>query len=260
MSQPIEHKGRGRPSPIGIEELLRYEGVWVFDLCGMRDGAFNPEAEIPMSGYYVKASGQPQESISISVPGKLSRTVKQPKLSTTPKEIQDWKEQTELEEARFQEALNKRVTVPVYTLAERNLWEALKDAKTASTVRRICSLSKIWLNPRLEAPDGGFIEYWPWRRMLYKCAEEFCQAKLDSRYPARDQRESGDYHRIEYLARSLSGLTLGGTAPTAVDRLRKFKHPDQCFCWRCIVGIAPRFSKTLAEYLSEIRPPADMPL
>jgi hypothetical protein len=256
MPQPIENKARGRPA-IVVDDLLHYECRWIFDLSGMRDGTFNPEAEIPASGYFIKASGQPRESIHISVPGRLSHTVQQPKLSTTPKENQEWKDRTKLEEARFQEAINTRFTTAVYIPDERNYWDALKRARTASAVRRICSLSKIWLKPRREFPNGGFAEYWPYRSVLYKCAEQFCRAKLDSRYPARDQRETGDYRRIEYLARGLAGLTLGRAASTGVELLRKLQHFEQCTCWRCMLGIAPRFPKSLSEYLSEIRPPAD---
>ena len=112
---------------------------------------------------------------------------------------------------QFEEAMLNPAPVRIKVAAipsESRLWEALKRADTATQVRRIYSQSKIWLKPRLEFPNGRFIEYWPFRRILYKRAEAFCRAKLDPRYPGRDQRKSGDYRRVEYLARVMAGLTV----------------------------------------------------
>jgi hypothetical protein len=134
--------------------------------------------------------------------------------------------------------------------SERPLWDALKRAETASQVRKICTRSKIWLNPRIEFPDGGFAEYWPWRRVLYRDAEKFCQAKLDLRYPRLDKRESGDYRRIEFLSRVMAGLTMRLAPSTAVETLRKMKHPQHCSCWRCYLEIAPRYRRSLAHLLT----------
>jgi hypothetical protein len=92
-------------------------------------------------------------------------------------------------------------------------------------------------------------------KALYDHAAEFCRAKLDPRYPERDKRDSGDYRRSEYLARALAGLSLLKPISTSysVELLRKLKHLESCECWRCQYRIAPRFPRTLAQYLMEQR-------
>src|SRR5262249_27220193 len=140
---------------------------------------------------------------------------------------------------------------------ERDLWEALKRARTASQVRRIYARSKIWLVHRMDFPSGGYIDWsWsPFPKALYDHAADFCRAKLDPRYPARDKRESGDYRRIEYLARAMAGVSLLKpiSRSYSVELLRKLKHLDICECWRCRYQIAPRFPRTLVQFLMEQR-------
>ena len=253
-----ENIGRGRPR-IDIDALLRYECLWVHDFSSLRDGAINFEAELPQAGSFIKSVGSDRNFVHVVTPGHTPRVIQQTKFLTSPKEDQqEWKEQTEREEARFDREMKQPVKAAICFAPERNLWESLKRATKASEVRRICSRSERWLKPRWEFPSGGYIEYWPWRRILYKRAEQFVIAKLDARYPARDQRESGDYRRIEYFARVMAGLTLRASPSTAVDKLRKLKHADECRCWRCRFEIAPRFAKTLEQYLTEMRPTAQM--
>jgi hypothetical protein len=138
---------------------------------------------------------------------------------------------------------------------EHDLWESLKRARTASQVRRIYTRSKIWLIHRFDFPSGGYIDWsWsPFPKALYEHAEEFCRAKLDPRYPDRDKRPSGDYLRIEYLARAMAGLSLRKPiSPSySVDLLRKLKHPDECNCWRCQDKIGARFQCSLARFLMD---------
>lgn len=255
LEQPIEKKRPGRPRETSHEELLRYEGLWVDTFRGLRDG--NPEIEtvIPARwATFVKSSGQGRERLQINVAGEPPHTVLQPKFTTTPDEIRHWRSRVQSEQDQFEQAIGSPVLVNVPPIpSERQLWEALKRARTAAQVRRICSRSKIWLRPREEFPGGGFAEYWPFRRVLYRDAAEFCRAKLDPRYPRRDQRKSGDYRRIEYLARVMAGLTVWLAPSTAVDMLRKLKHAEQCMCWRCILRIAPRYPISLARFLAEGR-------
>jgi hypothetical protein len=255
LSQPIEKRLPGRPKEASGEELLRYEALWVDTFRGLRDGNPEVETDIPAgTGMFIRSSGHGPEQLYIERFGKPRRVIRQPKFSTTPDELRRWRTRVQEEQDQFEKTILNPVPVPVMAPAitsERRLWEALKRAHTGTQVRRICSQSKIWLKPRMEFPGGGFIEYWPWRRVLYRDAEKFCRAKLDPRYPHRDERESGDYRRIEYLARVMSGLTLRLAPSTAVEMLRKMKHTEQCMCWRCILGIAPRYPISLARYLAE---------
>jgi hypothetical protein len=201
-------------------------------------------------------SEQDRETVHVILPGEAPRTVRQPKFTSAPEEIQSWRNRVQSEEEKL-----RRITMGYETMrtkisalpAERQLWEGLKRAHTPAQVRRIWSRSKLWLSPRLEFPNGGHIELWLYRRALYKYADKFCRAKLDSRYPSRDERESGDYRRIEYFARVMAGLTLGFAPSTAVERLRKMKHTRRCDCWRCVLKIAPRYRQSLARFLSQSR-------
>lgn len=255
VDQFIHNTGLGRPRGPSDEELLRYEVLWVDTLRGLRDG--NPESETEIASgpsMFIKRSGPGQEQLYVDGFGKPPRVIRQPRFSTTPDEIHRWRSRVQKEQDQFDEAILNPVPVSVSAPAipsERRLWEALKRACNGTQVRRICSQSKIWLKPRMEFPSGSFIEYWPWRRVLYRDAEKFCRAKLGPRYPRRDERESGDYRRIEYLARVMSGLTLRLAPSTAVEVLRKIKHTEQCTCWRCLMGIAPRYPMSLARYLAE---------
>jgi hypothetical protein len=255
VSQPIENRPPGRPNKATEEELLRYEGLWVDTFRGLRDGNREIETEVPaVPSMFIKRSGPGQEQLYIEGSGKRPRIIRQPKFSTTPDEIHRWRSLVQKEQDQFEEAIMNPVPVQVPVAAipsERLLWEALKRANTATQVRRICSLSRIWLKPRQDFPGGGFAEYWPWRRILYRDAAKFCRAKRDLRYPSRDQRKSGDYRRIEYLARVMAGLTLRLAPSTAVDILRKIKHSEECICWRCLMQIAPCYPISLARFLAE---------
>jgi len=255
LRQSPEKKRPGRRRLSDAELLLRYEGLWVDTFRGLRDGNPEIETEIPGgTGMFIRRSGQGPEQLYIEAAGENPRVIRQPKFSTTPDEIRRWQSRVQKEQDQFERATLDLVPVRIKVAAipsEHRLWEALKRASTAAQVRRIYTRSKTWLKPRLEFPNGGFMEYWPFRRVLYRDAAKFCRAKLDPRYPERDQRKSGDYRRIEYLARVMAGLTLRLAPSTGVERLRKMKHTERCMCWRCLMQIAPRYPITLARCLSE---------
>jgi hypothetical protein len=271
IGQVTNNKPRGRPRIANAEDLLRYEALWVYTFRGLRDG--DPETEVETrgtSGMLMKVSGQEKllimreqdrEKVHITLPGKPPRTLRQPKFTSTPGEMESWHSRVREEQKKFRRVTmgheTTKTKVPALP-AERNLWEALKRACTGAQVRRIYSLSKLWLTPRIEFPEGGHMELWTYRRALYKHAHEFCQAKLDSRYPGRDKRESGDYRRIEHLARVMAGLSLAKPiAPSySIELFRKMKHLRRCRCWRCILKIAPRYRCSLARLLSQSRLPA----
>jgi hypothetical protein len=199
-----------------------------------------------------------RETISTIIPGETPQIVLQPKIIESPQEMKDWRERVKSREEKFQRRVmgdDPRVeTVPAFP-AERHIWEALKRARNPAQVRTAYNLSNIWLKSRLEFPSGGYFDWsWsPYPRALYEHAAEFCLAKLDSRYPVRDNRESGDYRRVEYLARVMAGLSLPKPIRPSysIELFRKMKHSDKCNCWRCANKIAPRFPRSLARYLIE---------
>jgi len=232
--------------------LLDFEGLWVDTFRGLRDG--NPQVRsetIAGASVYVRRRPPGPEQLYVSAAGEKPRVIRQSKFDTTPDENRQWRNQVEAEENQFEN--NKIIPHKIIVRAipsERVLWEALKKAETPAQVRRICTRSKIWLKPRIEFPDGSFLEYWPFRRILYRDAEKFCRAKLDARYPRRDQRKSGDYRRVEYLSRVMAGLTIRIAPSTAVEVLRKLTHLEECQCWRCSMGIGIRFKTSLSGFLA----------
>jgi len=175
LSQPTEKRLPGRPKEASEAELLRYEALWVDTFRGLRDGNPEIETEVPAgSSMFIKRSGPGQEQLYIEGFGKPPRVIRQPKFSTTPDELRSWRSRVQKEQDQFEEAMLDPAPVRAKVAAipsERRLWEALKRADNATRVRRIYSQSNIWLKPRLEFPGGGFIEHWPFRRILYRDAE-----------------------------------------------------------------------------------------
>ena len=102
--------------------------------------------------------------------------------------------------------------------AERQLWEALKRARTARQVRRICSQS-----------------FWRSRMsLLYERAEEFVIIlKEDPRYPRKAHTK--DDRRLLYCAQVMAGISCRIPPATAVDKLRKLRHGNvrSCQCVEC---------------------------
>jgi hypothetical protein len=136
------------------------------------------------------------------------------------------------EEKRFEDvaAGDKTVRVPRDAIPpERDLWEALKRARTATEVRRICRRSKFWLKWEWTGELNG--KRW-YCRSLYRCpsalyenADSFCQAKMYSRYP-KSNRPSSDDRKLVYFVRVMAALSL--TRPisfaTAEDLLRRLRR------------------------------------
>jgi hypothetical protein len=251
VPQSTENRGIGRPITIDVQQLLGFEYLWVDTFRGLRDGNPQVESDAPAaSSMFIKSSGKGRQQVYMARAGKKPRVVKEPKFDTTPDEKLRWQSRVRDAESQFEKDNFGSVRINIAAIpSEGRLWEALKRAQTATQVRKICTRSKIWLRPRLEFPSGGFMEPWPWRRVLYRDAEKFCEAKFDLRYPRRDRRNSGDYRRIEFLARVMAGLTMRLAPSTAVETLRKMKHSPQCPCWRCRLKIAPRYRRSLAHLL-----------
>lgn len=273
--QRRENRPRGRRSFLAVDELLQWEGAWIELFRNLRDGARPIRVETHgTSGMLIKASHDQEkmyvgsedetreqggrETIYAVVAGEKPRIELQPRIIESANEMQNWRDKTKLVEEEFQRLVmgdDSRMTTTPAVPAERHIWEALKHAHTAAQVRRAYSRSKIWLKSRTEFPSGGFFDWsWsPYPRELYRRAEAFCKAKLDPRYPGRDERLSGDYRRIEYLGRVMAGLSLvKPISPSySVEVLRKMKHSEGCLCWRCSEGIAPRYPRSLVDFLSE---------
>ena len=134
-----------------------------------------------------------------------------PKHVTAPEEIRQWRKRSRKKLA------NKQIEVwdPPGHPPEPDIWVRLKRATTAQQVRRVCSQSRHWLNPKRS--ELG--------RILYKHAEQLLEAKTDPAYP-RSERGSSEDKRIQFLARAMAGISLGMSPATGVDLLRKAKVPS----------------------------------
>jgi hypothetical protein len=115
--------------------------------------------------------------------------------------------------------------------AERRVWQRLKDASTAEEIREACRVSRYWLRPN----RGGRV----FVQLLADRAEMFLRAKRDPRCPG-SSRPSSEDKLLDYFAGAMAGITLRGSPITAIDQLRKWKHPKKCDCWRCLAKLRPQ--------------------
>lgn len=265
----------GRARKIDLDSLVDGEIAWVALFCSLRDGA--PETVTERYGssgtfirathdeekMYVDVDGETKEiggrqTLTASVPGEEPQILRQPKIIGSAEEMKAWEEKAQ----SFQDKLNRitmgeeprKYVVPAVP-PEKHIWQALLRASSPAQVRRAYSRSKIWLITRVDYPGGGFQD-WSWAplpRGLYRNAAAFCEAKRNPRYPARDKRKSGDYRRIEFLARVMAGLSLPRPIRPSysIEVFKKIKHLEGCNCWRCVRELAPRYKRSLANYLSE---------
>jgi hypothetical protein len=283
MDQVIENKPRGRRPQWDRDTLLRLEGAWVFLFCALRNGVPpSREARYGSSGIFIKAShdketvfdssqGETQETggrqtITASILGERPIKIVQPKFIETKEDKEAWENKAKTVDEDFQRIVmgdEPRIETIPRRPAERHIWEALKFATHGAEIRKAYSQSETWLKTYWDFGSGHFVDmsWQPFPNALYWHAYEFCNSKWDSRYPSKDQRPSGDYKRIEYFARVMAGLTLDDILlPSySVEILRKMKHDQHCFCWRCAAEIKPRFSRSLTEYLREEFPEVDEP-
>jgi hypothetical protein len=275
MAQAIENRPRGRPPQYDRHTLLSWECAWAFLFCQLRNGVpASREEHYGSSGIFIKASPDKEtvfdssqgaikeiggrQTITTSIPGEKPSKIVQPKFIETKEDKENWESRVKAVDEGFQRIVMgdepRIVTIPGRP-PERHIWEALKLATDGAKVRRAFSQSEIWLKTYWQFGEKHFIDMsWnPFPNALYWHAYEFCNSKLDSRYPSKDQRPSADYKRIEYFARVMAGLTLVDILlPSySVDILRKMKHDENCYCWRCRAEIKPRFSRSLTDYLRQ---------
>lgn len=268
--QRVDNGERAGRKIADAEELLIQEEAWVSTFVGLRDGVPECDWEVP-GGYgpamLIKSKREDgRRRLQVLRPGKTANSnptktvdISLPRFATEPSDIHNWHERVEQKESDFDDFVKGKKAVKVKYAAkpaERHLFDALMRAKTAAQVRRICRRSEIWLKYRWEFGGDHFFESpSACPRVLYERAEDFCQGKLDPRYPALDKRPSGDYRRIEHLARVMAGASLvKSIAPSyAVELLRKMKHSTKCCCWRCMLRIAPRYRRSLVQFLISSR-------
>ena len=119
---------------------------------------------------------------------------------------------------------------------ERALWHRLLDATTPEEVRAVCDESEFWLNPK----RGATL----FHDALSQYAEDFLNAKRDSRWPKTD-RPTSRGRRIRFLARSMAGISMGISIRTAQDLLAKKEKEKLEAIYRpvCICGHRERDHK-----------------
>jgi hypothetical protein len=221
--------------------LLFYERLWTETFRGLRDGtpAYQEEVWDGGSTMLIKSTRPEKTTLTISEPGKPMRgwSVETGVLKGQefrPAERQQAEALMQREEKRFEDvaAGNKTVRVSRDSIPpERHLWEALKRARTATEVQRICRRSKFWLKWEWTGELNG--KRWYCRSFyccpsaLYEYADKFCQAKEYSRYP-KSSRPSSDDRKIVYFARVMAALSLSKpiSFATAEDLLRRLRQSN----------------------------------
>lgn len=224
----------GRRRVVDIAELEFYEALWIAVFKGLRDGS--PEEVAPSragSAMLIKATSKERESLSVWSTGK--RRFRRSVHKDLAEDV-GWPDIVKGEEARFarytsgeEQVARRYPAVP----SERPLWEALKRASTPAQVRRTCARSKHWLKWEYEQEFtdesgkvvGSHPATSPILKALYDHAEEFCESKLDPRYPKADY---SDDKRIEYLARVMAGLSLPKpVSPSYADKILRELKADK---------------------------------
>jgi len=191
--------GKRGAQPTAISELMFWEGLWYWVFHYLR-GTLPSYEKVATDREVNKQLRAELNELENAVP---KNTVEE-----------DWI-------ARRRAETNRELR-PKVRLSEPQVWRALVAARTAADVRKACRKSERWLNPQW----GGR----PYVQDLYDQAERFIRAKQDVYYPRRD---TGDVKRVIFFARAMAGITLGLSASTAVDRLRKLKHGRGCPCVQC---------------------------
>jgi hypothetical protein len=198
-----------------IATLLWWESRWRHTFEALRagwprpsQGWALPDGQLPLPDYRVT------KDRLVEFLRKLILQAEQgprPKHVTTPEEIRQHRKRSRKKLA------NKQIEVwdPPGHPAEPDIWERLKRATKPQQVRRVCSQSRHWLNPKRS--ELG--------RILYKHADQFLEAKADPAYP-RSERGSSENKRIQFLARAMAGVSVGMSPATGVDLLRKAKVPS----------------------------------
>jgi hypothetical protein len=178
-----------------ISRLVFWEQHWWTILRNLRDG-------IPG-----------QESEHLSFPKEYWPKSK-PEWMTHPGAIHDWEKQAR---ERWLSHLNFETRTKGPIPPELDLWNALKNATSVRQVRRICRRSQ-W-SDRLA--------------VLRENAQLFIEALRSSRYPHKATTK--DDQRLLYCARALAGIACRVPVETAVDKLRRLKHPctKACNCREC---------------------------
>jgi len=114
----------------------------------------------------------------------------------------------------------------------RAIWRDLCNATTYAQLRKACGR---WA----QLPDVRRSGRTPFPEHVLNHAAEFLRMKRDKRFPKSDY---ADDSRIDFLARGMAGLLVGGVQPaTANERLRNMNHGPGgrfwngrvCTCWRC---------------------------
>ena len=232
---------RGRPKRVNFRELLFYERLWTETFRGLRDGTHASQEEVWDGGstMLIKSTRPKQTTLTICEPGKPMRewSVETGVIKGQdfrPAERQQAEALMQREEKRFEDVAAGNKTVKVSRDAippERHLWEALKRARTAADVRRICRRSRYWLMWEWTGELNG--KRWYCRSpylcpsALYDQAEEFCQAKESTRYP-KSSRPSSDDKKLVYFARIMAALSLRKpiSPATAEDLLRRKRRSN----------------------------------
>jgi hypothetical protein len=194
------------PKSANIGELLFWEGLWFREV-------FSP-----------LRNGIPGFSVEVL---EWPRSRRLPKRSANEElnaeRLRCWNKATK-EDQRKVRIVSTHCQFKNSVPAEVHIWNALKQAKTPEDLRSAYKKSKYWFNP--EWSGRGYVD------RFFKHADLVIKAKNDPRYPSSN-RPSSDDKRLEFFSAIMAGITEERSPLTAIDLLRKYKHPSDCSCRTC---------------------------
>lgn len=210
--------GKRGPQPTQLRDLVFWEGLWYWVFYHLR-GVLPSYENVTMNKEVRK-----QLKVELNELGKL-----------IPSDLaeEDWLARRKME-------IDREVK-PRVSVSEPTVWTALVNAQTAEDVRKACRQSKRWLNPKWQG--RAYVQ------KLFDHAKEFVLAKNTNTYYPRSQ--SGDEKRITFFARAMAGIEMGLSPNTAIDKLRKMKHGEQCPCINCDSARWDRIDRQMYKHFFE---------
>lgn len=193
--------GKRGPQPQPLRELLFWEGLWYWVFQHLRGDSAPSDAKLAMNMNIKNQLRAERDELAKFVANDT---------------IQEY--WLEGQKADLERDLKRKPQD-----SEPAVWRDLIAAKTAADIRKACRASTRWLSPKWQGR--------PYVQDLYDKAQDFVRAKTENIYYPR--RDSNDEKRVAFFARAMAGISLGISPNTAIDRLRKYKHGDECPCVHC---------------------------
>lgn len=223
----METMKRGRPKELTDQCILdlRYtEQICARVLNGLRYGSEGESTPVRGSAQMIYAHGADGESLTLEMNGKKIIAESGQRISTET--AQDLMNKLKLG------LLTKFSNASSASAIDRKVFKVL--SRPANNVRQVRKLLRKHLPYEVKTEvksDSSetlavHAAHSPILRALHERTEEFCQSKMDKRYP---KARWSDEARIVYLSRVWAGLSLGLSASYSEKFLRDMAQPSRAF-------------------------------